>query len=262
MMTHDDAEELLGAYALHATSSEEREAVEVHLAECPRCRAEVEAHYEMAAMFGNTGDEAPPGLWEKIASSIAQVPPAGSEQPSPVLPGTGAVASSAAVVPIGVRPSPRTRNGFFTSVAAVAAAAVIVLGVEVAHLDNQVNGLRSETAINGLTSYLLEPHSTVTLVSANRTPVAHVVITRDGEALWYWSDLHSLPASETYQMWGLTKGQVVSLALMGPDPQQPVAFNLASTTTKIMVTAEPAGGTPQPTHGVLALGVVPTNAVS
>ena len=51
-----DIELLLGAYALHATEPGESLEIEAHLAECPRCRAEVAAHLEMAALLGESVD--------------------------------------------------------------------------------------------------------------------------------------------------------------------------------------------------------------
>ena len=47
-LTHEDIQELLGAYALHAVDPDEAELVERHLETCPRCRAEVEGHREVA----------------------------------------------------------------------------------------------------------------------------------------------------------------------------------------------------------------------
>ena len=52
-MTHDEVSELLGAFALDAVDGEEYEQIEAHLSECPRCRAEVDAHREVAAALGN-----------------------------------------------------------------------------------------------------------------------------------------------------------------------------------------------------------------
>jgi anti-sigma-K factor RskA len=88
------------------------------------------------------------------------------------------------------------------------------------------------------------------------------VLTRNGQAIWYESTLAALPAARTYQVWGLSSGQVVSLGLMGPDPRSFAAFMVGRTTTQVMVTAEPAGGTTKPTTPVLAVGVVPANYVS
>ena len=79
-MTHVEIEELLGAYALDAVDEDERREVEEHLATCPRCRGEVAAHREVAAMLGNATGEgpavAPENLWDRIAASLQEEPPA------------------------------------------------------------------------------------------------------------------------------------------------------------------------------------------
>src|SRR5690606_35755181 len=55
----DEFTELLGAYALDAVEPDEREAVERHLADCPRCRSEVAEHREVAAYLAHAGTDAP-----------------------------------------------------------------------------------------------------------------------------------------------------------------------------------------------------------
>jgi hypothetical protein len=70
-MTHDEIAEFLGVYALDAVSPEEALEIEQHLAECPRCRAEVAAHREVAGVLGNVSSTAPPGLWDRIAEELA-----------------------------------------------------------------------------------------------------------------------------------------------------------------------------------------------
>ena len=58
-MTHDEIEEMLGVYALDALDADERQEIDDHLASCPRCRAELAAHREVAALLGNpVGDAA------------------------------------------------------------------------------------------------------------------------------------------------------------------------------------------------------------
>lgn len=100
-MTHAEIAELLGAYALDAVSVEEAAEIEEHLAECPRCRAEVSAHREVAGVLGNLSGSAPAGLWSRIADELA----IGSE--GPVTP------AAADVPPLG-RPTFATfnRSGF------------------------------------------------------------------------------------------------------------------------------------------------------
>jgi anti-sigma-K factor RskA len=74
-MTHRQIQELLGAYALDAVDGDEAEVVELHLRECPRCRAEVEEHRETAATLAHLGAPAPAGLWDRIASQLEEEAP-------------------------------------------------------------------------------------------------------------------------------------------------------------------------------------------
>ena len=114
--THDEIEELLGAYALDAVDPDERELVETHLATCPRCCAEVEDHVEVAALLGNSGGDAPDGVWERIASTLVEVPPPMRlELPTP----------DARIIPLAER---RRQRGNRLVVAAMGAAAAMVIG--------------------------------------------------------------------------------------------------------------------------------------
>ena len=70
---HDEIQELLGAYALHAVDTDEAAEIYDHLRSCPRCRAEVVVHRETAALLVDTHLEPPADLWDTSA-------PAGSEE--------------------------------------------------------------------------------------------------------------------------------------------------------------------------------------
>ena len=71
MTEHQDIEELLGAYALDAVDPDEARLVEEHLVECPRCRAEVAAHREVAALLtSGTSDPVPDGVWDRITADL------------------------------------------------------------------------------------------------------------------------------------------------------------------------------------------------
>src|SRR5437870_7042409 len=74
-LSHRAIEELLGAYALDAVDNDEREVIEAHLVDCPRCRAEVADDREVAAFLGHTGGSAPTGVWDRIAASLEEAPP-------------------------------------------------------------------------------------------------------------------------------------------------------------------------------------------
>lgn len=206
-------------------------------------------------MFAASGAEAPSGLWEKIALSITGDERTAGPPPEPVLPG------SAVGLPT-VQPARRRwRQAGLGGVVAVAAAVLALLGTEVAHLNSQVDSLKAHESQDALSQWLLEPHSTVALVSSDRSVVGHVFLNRSGQAVWYQSDLNDLPATKTYQMWGLNRGQPVSLGLVGPDPHSLAPFMLGPSTTKVMVTVEPAGGTAKPTTPVLGIGNVPNGYV-
>src|SRR3984957_21196514 len=70
MMTHEESIEFLATYALDAVEGEERDAVEEHLADCPRCRAELDAFREVTTALGNSVEPLPEGLWTTIASRL------------------------------------------------------------------------------------------------------------------------------------------------------------------------------------------------
>ena len=72
-LTHEEIQELLGAFALDAVDGDEAEAIELHLRECPRCRAEVTEQREVAALLAHTGATAPEGVWVRILEELEPV---------------------------------------------------------------------------------------------------------------------------------------------------------------------------------------------
>ena len=81
MMRHEEASELLAVFALDAVDEAEHEQIEAHLAECPRCQAELDAHRQVAAALGNSVEPLPEGLWSSIAGAL---PPRPDEEPPPM----------------------------------------------------------------------------------------------------------------------------------------------------------------------------------
>ena len=67
-MSHDEIAELLGAYALDAVEPDEAEVIDAHLAECPRCAAELAEHWEVTGLIANAGVDASVELWDHIAA--------------------------------------------------------------------------------------------------------------------------------------------------------------------------------------------------
>jgi len=82
---------------------------------------------------------------------------------------------------------------------------------------------------------------------------ALLVIEPDGTAFALNTAMPPLPRDRTYQLWAMTGARPVSLGLLGSDPVD-VAFTVSPSVPlpRFAVTAEPAGGTAQPTGAALA----------
>jgi anti-sigma-K factor RskA len=250
-LAHEDIQELLGAYALHAVDPDEAALVEAHLQECPRCRAEVEGHREVATMLGNTGGDAPPGVWDRIASQLEDTPP----------PMRLEVQEGAPVTPI----APRRRDGAsrFAAVALGAAAALViaVLGVQVVRQQDQLDDMEAvlEAGSTEAAANLAfgDPDATkVQLQSTDGTTIARAVVLPDGSAYLMGHELPGLDDDRTYQLWGDTgDGTLVSLGLLGADPTT-VTFRAGGDLAALAITEEEAGGVVQSRNPAVVAGPV------
>jgi anti-sigma factor RsiW len=239
-------------FALDAVASVEYAQIEAHLADCPRCRAELDAHREVAAALGNSVEPLPEGLWESIAGRL----PARHDEEPPPMPqlwrdvqhedgGTTAL-------PRRVRPG-RGPMVALASLAAAAAAAAIVLGVNLAHADNQAADAPG-TAAAALTT---PGHTVVNLVGTDHQKLAEFVVVPGGQGYLVRSSLPTLAPSKTYQLWGVVGGHTISLGILGQSPQKST-FTLAGKLhpSVLAITVEPAGGALVPARPMVAQGTV------
>jgi anti-sigma-K factor RskA len=266
MMNHDEVSELLGAFALDAVEHDEYEEIEAHLAECPRCRAEVDAHREVAAALGNSVEPLPDGLWESIATRLPPRPDEG-RPPMPLLLRAGDEADEDGRTttrkfrgPRGTRSS-RSRLAAVGSVAVAAAAAAIVLGVNLVHDDNQISKLQHAIGTSSHTAVQAALHTPgselVNVKSPSHQQLAQFVVVPDGQGYLVKSNLPALASGQTYQLWGVINRRSISLGLMGQSPSQ-VTFTSAGSRTPsaLAITVEPAGGSVTPTAPMLGTGSV------
>lgn len=204
-MTHEEIQDLLGAYALDAVEPDEVAAIEDHLRGCPRCRAEVAEHRETAAFLAHAGADAPAELWTRIAASI--------DAPAdvvPIAPRLGFGARRAAV---------RWQRAAVGIAAAAAVLVIAVLGVQVRNQDDRIDELAAELAVTdrGLSAAMADPDATVVeLVGAAGTEVP--VVIAGGRAWLQAGALPALDADRTYQLWGASGDELVSVAVLGADP--------------------------------------------
>ena len=238
-MTHEELQDLLGAYALDAVDPDEVVELERHLLECARCRAEVEEHREVAGLLAHSGTDAPDGLWERIAGSLDAEPP-----PMRVLPAAAAAA--------------RPRRPVLAWVAGAAAAVLVgVLGVQVVDQGRRIDELQQaaaeDPARRAFELAKAEAGSRVVELTGDGV-VLEAVLTSDGDGWLDASPLAELDRSRTYQLWGASGEVLVSLGVLGRAPQV-VHFD-ARGTSLLAVTAERAPGVVVSEQPPVAAGAV------
>ena len=265
MMTHQQASELLAVCALDAVDSDEQQMIEAHLAECPRCRAELDAHRDVAAALGNSVEQLPEGLWSSIANRLP-ARPAEEPPPMPTLVREGSAHEAHTATKFRApRPAPRraSRGRLFSvaSLAVAAAAVAAVLGVNLVHANNQISSLNHATPASAVAALKVPGHKVVDVESAHHVELAQFVVVPSGQGYGQGylvkSNLPTLSSTKTYQLWGVIDGQAISLGLLGRDPHG-AAFTLGGSShpAELGITVEPAGGSVVPTGSMLAAGTV------
>ncbi|MBV8957224.1 MAG: anti-sigma factor [Actinobacteria bacterium] len=240
-MSHTEIEELLGAYALDAVDPDEAEVVELHLRECPRCRDEVAAHRQTAALLGaHSGADAPAGVWDRITGSLTEAPP-----------------SPARTLPFAPPGSTRRRRLLVPALAgAMAAAAVVValLGITIARQNNRLDRLSLNQAA---TAALVNPSAhRVRLADTSGSTTVDAVVLPDGRGYVVRDSLPALQGDRTYQLWSLDDGKPVSLGVLGRHPGV-VEFRAGHVPSKMAITAENGSkGVKTPEHPPIVIGVV------
>ena len=200
-MSHEEITDLLGAYALDAVDPDEAAEIELHLRDCPRCRAEVAEHRETAAFLAHAGADAPADVWDRIAGTI--------DVPAPV-------------IPMAPRLGERSRRGGSWSrglvVAGVAAALVIaVLGLQVRSQDQRIDELAAELAASDGGFAAAVSHRDAEMLELAGDTAIPVVVT-EGKAWLQAAALPELEEGRTYQLWGASGDELVSIAVLGRDP--------------------------------------------
>lgn len=290
-LSHDEVEGLLGAFALDAVDQDEWEAIELHLRGCPRCRAEVAEHREVAALLAHTGAPAPDGVWSRILSELEPAPPA-LRMPGLPMPATAEPAhidppaaehplsagdpladvrppvgdhgeSHADVVDLGARRS-RLRPRLFMAVAAAAAVLVAFLGIvtvrQTQHLNRLDASLGDVSVERAASQAMSDPQATTgKLRSKDGRVNAPVVVDANGKGYLLASKLPELPRSRTYQLWGHAGTSTVSLGVFdgGTDvvPFQ-VGSELRRSIDMLMVTQEVSPGVAATKRTPLLTGAV------
>jgi anti-sigma-K factor RskA/putative zinc finger protein len=262
-MTHSEVSELLATFALDAVGTMESLQIEEHLAECPRCRAELDAHREVAAALGNSVEPLPEGLWEGIASRL---PERSDAEPPPMprlVPATDhekGKDAAAVVHPLRARRH-RGRIAALGAIAVGAAAAASVLGINLVRTDDQMSKLQSaisSSAPTAVETALETPgHKVIRMYGTNHHELAQFVLEPEGRGYLISSSLPGLSSNQTYQLWAIVGNEPISIGLLGQSPYMST-FTLAGPDglSRLGITVEPAGGSVVPSSPMVASGAV------
>ena len=222
---HHDMQELLAAYALDAVDGDEAEVIELHLRECPRCRAEVAANRETAAFLAMGHQPVPADVWERITSGLEEALPA---------PGL--------LMPLASRPHRRS----IRVLAGSAAAGIVLLAGVVVHQGARLDDMQAAVRDRTLLSSALAAHSRpdarrVELRSGDGLVLAHAVVTPEGTGFVWGDGLPPVSARHTYQLWAVVGGERIPAGVLGPEPDL-VPFHVSGTVAALAITEEAAGG--------------------
>lgn len=249
--SHQDIQELLGAFALDAVDNDERDLVEAHLAGCPRCRAEVATHRETAALLAHGGDRAPERVWARITESLEELPPEIDLAP---------MASLAAARERRARRSISMRAA--AAMGAVAAALTAFFGWRIGVQDQRLDRVAAEfhelAAKDGLrraatAALAASDAEQVRLASFDGKTGVHIVRLPNGTGFAVADGLAALPADRTYQLWALREDAKISLGLLGQDPDV-AAFQMVGPVLGFAITDETAGGVKETTQSPVVVG--------
>jgi len=284
-LTHQQIQELLGVFALDAVDGDEAEVIELHLRDCPRCRAEVTEQREVAALLAHTGATAPEGVWVRILEELEPVPPAlrmpslpapgsvpeaggpelgaGTPEPDAATEDASRDQADAAVVDLSSR---RSSVRMRTVIAIVSAAAIVVAVLVVVTLNqsNRLNRLESslrDVSVDRIAARAMsDPHASIgKLTSADTGVNAPVVVNDKGMGYLLASKLPKLPKQRTYQLWGQVGGSVLSLGVFDGQTdvvQFQVGTDQRADLSRLMVTEENAPGVAASKNPALLSGTV------
>jgi anti-sigma-K factor RskA len=236
-MTCEQAEELLGAYAVDALTDDEASSFRAHIAGCADHAVKAQELRAAALLFAETSEQVtpPPALRARLLDAVANEP-----QDAPAAPVTSIADATRR------REAKLARSGWFTPnawTAIAAALALLAVGFGAWALSNE--------GTNNATEFASSATGFADLNDNSGERVGTVVYFEDErQAAVFFDDLPEAGDGMTYQMWAIEDGTPVSLAVMDEGTTGEVVSVVpvdAGSTDALAVTVEPAGGSDQPT---------------
>ena len=244
-----DEHTLAGAYAMDAISAPDRDRFERHLAGCEECAREVASLREATAVLGSAAAEPlPAGLKERVMAAAAvtrQQPPADEAITKPHARSAGAA--------VGTWLRSLAWPGRLALAAGAAGAAAVltvavVFGVTNGSIQQQLDQVQASSQQIAVVLTARDAVMTTGPVVGGGT--ATIVMSHSRHALVFTAQgLHALPASRGYELWliGPAGTRPVGMLTAGSHGMTgPVIASGVRQGDHLALTAEPVGGSPQP----------------
>ena len=240
---------LAGAYAMDAISAPDRARFERHLAECEECAQEIAGLREATARLAAATAVPPPsGLKERVMAAAALT----RQQPPPVSEAGPEAPARIPAIAGWFRALTRPRR---IALAAAALAAVVVLGAAVVFglsntsMRGQLN--QAQVSSQQIAAVLTARDATMMTGAVTGGGTVTIVMSHSMHALVFTAaDLRPLPASRGYELWLIGPAGDRPVTMLAPDRHDmtgPVIASGLKAGDHLVLTAEPAGGTPRPT---------------
>ncbi|MFD5817051.1 anti-sigma factor domain-containing protein [Streptomyces sp. NPDC127038] len=243
MTAAEDPHELVGAYVLHALPAAEEASFENHLAGCAACRDEVAELSGATLRMASVQDAAPsPELRGRVLEQIARTRQEHLPRALPV------------------------RHRALRAALAACLALAAALGGIAAWQHTRADDARAEATVRqaqaaALTDLLTARDATVsTRKLDNGADIAVVASRSQGRAAFVASDLPRLAHDQVYELWYAAKSGDLRPAGLLPGTGGGHARLLRGSlegVSAVGITAEPAGGSRQPTSEPLGIVTVP-----
>ncbi len=262
-MSHEEAMELAGLYALDALTPDEKAAVDAHLAACAQDHSEIASLGGLAPALASQAEPvgAPASLKRRVLEAYAADNP-GVARSAPL--GLDAVDGAPNLVAPAARRrrAPNWLGWAAAGVAVVLLAALSVYGLNLRQQADQANQRAEQIA--AAVAAMTAPGSQVAILhgtGAAQGVNGFAAFPASGGGYVVMTDVPDAPSGMTYQAWFIVDGQASSAGLMtvGPDGNL-VASGMEPLpgTQVVAVTLEPTGGSEQPTSQPIIVGNVTT----
>lgn len=266
-LSHDEALELAGLYALDALTPDEKAAVDAHVAACALDHSEIAELGGVTPALATSVEpiEAPTALKASVLAAYrTDVASAPALAPAPAPKAAGAVRRDVVV------PAPAARrwqapNWMGWAAAALALVLLAVLSVYGLNLRQQADQANQRAQqIAAAVAAMSAPGSQVAILHGTGSAAdvnGFAAFPASGGGYMVMTDVPDAPSGMTYQAWYIVDGTPSSAGLMavGPDGNL-VASGLQPLpgTQVVAVTLEPSGGSDQPTSAPIIVGNVST----